>query len=85
MCGGWELLWCVAPETHERQSWDGGSYCGVWPLRPMCGSPGMVGVTVAHETHVRQSWDGGCYCGVWPLRPMSGSPGMVGVTVVCGP
>ena len=34
------------PETHVRQSWDGGSYCGVWPLRPMCGSPGMVGVTV---------------------------------------
>ena len=54
-------------------------------MRPMCGSPGMVGVTVAHETHVRQSWDGGCYCGVWPLRPMCGSPGMVGVTVVCGP
>ena len=29
-----------------RQSWDGGSYCGVWPQRPLCGSPGMVGVTV---------------------------------------
>ena len=26
--GWWELLWCVAPETHEWQSWDGGSYCG---------------------------------------------------------
>ena len=45
--GWWVLLWCVAPETHERQSWDGGSYCGVWPLRHMSGSPGMVGVTVS--------------------------------------
>ena len=43
---GMVVLWCVAHETHERQSWDGGSYCGVWPLRPMSGSPGMVGVTV---------------------------------------
>ena len=44
--GWWELLWCVASETLVRQSWDGGSYCGVWPQRPLCGSPGMVGVTV---------------------------------------
>ena len=40
------MVGVTPPETHERQSWDGGSYCGVWPLRPMCGSPGMVGVTV---------------------------------------
>ena len=40
---GW---WVLSGETLVRQSWDGGSYCGVWPQIPTCDSPGMVGVTV---------------------------------------
>ena len=66
--GWWELLWCVASDTHVRQSWDGGSYCGVWPQRPMCDSPGMVAVTVV--------------CGL--RDPCVTVAVMVAVTVVCG-
>ena len=35
--GWWELLWCVASETLVRQSWDGGSYCGMWPQMTVLG------------------------------------------------
>ena len=77
--GWWELLWCVASETLVRQSWDGGSYCGVWRQRPLCGSPGMVGVTLVCGFRDPCA----AVLGWWEL-PLCVSPGMVGVTVVCG-
>ena len=59
----------------------------MWHQRPLCGSPGMVGVTVVCGPRnpcaaVLRWWE--LICGVWPQIPTCGSPGMVGVTVVCG-
>ena len=65
--------------TYPWQSWDGRSYCGVWPQRPLRGSPGMVGVTLVCGLRDPCA----AVLGWWELL-LCVSPGMVGVTVVCG-